>query len=76
MDLKDYKNFEKRLTDCGVETTLTEAMKSFENLAKLTEKIENKVFSLKEDAILEYQEMSLWTRGLRYLGFKTNVLNF
>ncbi|WP_100978223.1 RelA/SpoT family protein [Helicobacter pylori] len=76
VDLKDYKNFEEKLTDCGVEITLTEAMKSFENLAKLTEEIENKVFSLKEDAILEYQEMSLWTRGLRYLGFKTNVLNF
>lgn len=54
MDLKDYKNFEERLIDCGVEIILIEVMKSFENLVKFIEEIENKVFFLKEDVILEY----------------------
>ncbi|AFI06396.1 RelA/SpoT family protein [Helicobacter cetorum] len=76
LDLKDYKTFEERLLDFGVEMTLAEGMKSFEFLAKLTEEIESKVLSLQEDVLLEYQEVSLWTRGLRYLGFKTNILNF
>lgn len=52
--LKDYKNFEEKLIDCGVEIILIEVMKSFENLVKFIEEIENKVFFLKEDVILEY----------------------
>lgn len=54
VDLKDYKNFEEKLIDCGVEIILIEVMKSFENLVKFIEEIENKVFFLKEDVILEY----------------------
>ncbi|WP_104748933.1 RelA/SpoT family protein [Helicobacter cetorum] len=76
LDLKDYKLFEEKLASYGVETTLVEAMKNFELLAKLTKEIEEKIIPLKEEVLLEYKEASLWARGLRYLGFKTNILSF
>ncbi|WP_185962968.1 RelA/SpoT family protein [Helicobacter mehlei] len=76
MGSKNYLSFEKRLLECGVENTLSEAAKSADGLKKLVEEIQEKVKEVppKSRKVREPRQFGFLMKNLMQFSLASRVL--